>query len=325
MSQASEMHPSASEIVAFASGDLAQADQSRLAAHVEGCERCTEVRAAVLEAAKRFQPVASACGPGPAAEAREQNERLPLSAEHERLLRMLASSASLKTLAGELQVSVTRLRRQVREAREFICDHNPRLLQKSYRALESSLGTEEDGDLSAGSEARPAVVDAVDRESSEQFLARRFGAVNVGIHRAVYSADDDAEWERVLVALLPQQVAVESPAPPAEITAVVVKPPPAAPFGIDWVSPDGAIRARVTLGDDETHYRFTHPDRSFDGAVLRARLSGRSCTLTWAEDASGSGVYAEIDLRERVDEPTDIEISAEAPAAAKGRRARGRR
>lgn len=281
MSQASERHPLASEIVAFAGGELPPADQTRIAAHVDGCERCTEVRAAVLEAAKKFQAGGSPSVSGPPGEPRPQSERLPLSPDHERLLAMLASPASLKTLAGELHVSVARLRRQVREAREFICDHNPRLLQKSYRALESSLGSEDDGDLSDVSDAasKTAFVDSVDREASEQHLARRFGAVNVGIHRAVYSADDDAEWERVLTALLGELSAAQNAPAPVEITAVVPKAPASAVADeTEGVSADVSVRAR---------------------------------------DAEGP--YAESDPKERVERPADLE------AAAKGKRARGRR
>jgi hypothetical protein len=326
MSQASERHPSANEIVAFASGELAPAEQTRIGAHVDGCERCAEMKTAVLEVTKKYQASGSPTGAGPAGDARTQSERLPLSPEHEHLLTMLSSPASLKTLAGELHVSVARLRRQVREAREFICDHNPRLLQKSYRALESALGTDDDSEASTSSDAKASIVDTVDREASEQFLSRHFGAVNVGIHRAVYSADDDAEWERVLVALLSGLLAPESAPAPAEITAVVPKPPaPAATDEMEWSSADGTIRARVTLGEDRTHYLFTHADRSLDGTALPVTVSGRSCTLTWAEDADGPGVRAEVDLGERVERPTDVEISNEAPAAAKGRRARGRR
>jgi hypothetical protein len=281
--QASERHPLASEIVAFASGELSPTDQTRIAAHVDGCERCTEVRAAVLEAAKKFQASSPPSVPGPSGESRPQSERLPLSPDHERLLTMLASPASLKTLAGELHVSVARLGRQVREAREFICDHNPRLLQKSYRALESSLGSEDDGDLSDGADAasKTAFVDSVDREASEQHLARRFGAVNVGIHRAVYSADDDAEWERVLSALLAELSAAQDAPAPVEITAVVPKAPAsAATDETEGASPDGAIRAR---------------------------------------DADGPSARAEIDPKDRMERPTEIEV------AAKGKRARGRR
>jgi hypothetical protein len=294
MSKANERHPSASDFAALASGELAPAEQARIAAHVDACERCTEVRAAVLEAASKFQAGCSSPAPGSASDARPQSERLPLSPDHEHLLTMLASSASLKTLAGELHVSVARLRRQVREAREFICDHNPRLLQRSYRAIEASLGTDEDGDLSDdGSEAaaRSVFVDAVDRTASAEYLARRFGAVNVGIHRAVYSADDDAEWERVLWALLHERAAPDGATAPVEIA-------------------DGAAKAYSPATTEEAE---SPPP---DGATQPGAK---------AENAADSDVSTQIDMLARVERPADVDLSKEAAAGGKGRRARGRR
>jgi hypothetical protein len=289
MSPVSERHPTASEIVAFASGELSPPEQTRIAAHVDECERCADVRLAVLEATKKCLATSLPAAAGPGGDARPQSERLALSPDHEHVLAMLASPASLKTLAGELHVSVARLSRQVREAREFICDHNPRLLQKSYRALESSLGSEEDGEISDGAEAtsRTAFVGALDRTASEQFLARRFGAVNVGIHRAVYSADDDAEWERVLWALLSELAPPQDSPPPGDTSAVVAKPPaPPAPDDTAGSSAEGCICANVRLDDAESH---------------------------------------EIDLKERVDRPMDTDVSHEAQSVSRGKRARGRR
>jgi hypothetical protein len=274
MIQASERHPAPSEIVAFANGELSPSEHARIGAHVDACERCTAVKEAVVETAKKFK--VSEATPTPGEVHREaEKPSLSLSPEHERLLTKLASPASLKTLAGELHLSVARLSRQVREAREFICDHNPRLLQKSSRALESSLGSDDDGDQAAGADAKTAFAASLDRGASEAYLARRFGAVNVGIYRAVYSADDDAEWERFLEALLSDHAASESDAPPAQVTAVT--------------------------------------------ATLPAVATNE------ANDPSESGLRAEVDVQERVERPADIDISQEVSAAAKARRARGRR
>ena len=326
MSQASDQHPSANEIVAFANGELSPADEARVNAHTAGCERCAEVKAAVLEFKKKCQAGAGQPVAGAASEARAQSERLPLSPEHESLLTKLASPASLKTLAGELHVSVARLRRQVREVREFICDHNPRLMQKSYRALEASLDTDDEAGAASPAASKPVSLDGIDRTASEEYLSRHFGAVNVGIHRAVYSADDDAEWERVLQSLLSGVLTPRVADTPVETAAAVsTAPAPEPTEEMEWSSADGLAHASVTRRDGECRYRFTHTDRTLSGTTAQVSVSGQTHTITWMDDADCSCVRADLDLHEHVERPMEIDLSREMQSAGRVRRARGRR